>query len=199
MVDILQGRRIVRTGRAFVRKFLSRIGEVRRGTGVRQPVSRRQRVWARAGFAILVLALLCSPFPSRAEPSVIDPNSAWLVDGKVALQFFECSDGTCGRVVWLRKYQDAQGRPSRDKRNPNSALRGRPVCGLTIIEGLRPVRPGLWKGGTFYNPHDGQTYSVVAEQTSEDTISARIYIGMPFLGTTKILTRIPREHAEGWC
>lgn len=121
------------------------------------------------------------------------------MDGKVALQFFECGDGACGRVVWLRKYQDPQGRPSRDKRNPNPALRSRPVCGLTIIEGLRPVRPGLWKGGTFYNPHDGQTYNVIAEQTSEDVISARIYIGMPFLGTTKILTRIPRDNTPGWC
>lgn len=166
---------------------------------MRESASPQRRGWGGAVAAILLLALLVSPLASLAQSSVTDPGSAWLVDGKVALQFFACGSGECGRVVWLRKFRDAQGRPTHDKRNPNPALRSRPVCGLTIIQGLRPVRPGQWKGGSFYNPKDGQTYSVTAEQTSDDIVSARIYLGVPFLGTTKTLTRIPRAHAQGWC
>ena len=47
-----------------------------------------------------------------------------------------------------------------DKKNPDPALRQRPLCGLTIFWALRPAGPDRWTDGGFYNPDDGQTYSI---------------------------------------
>jgi uncharacterized protein (DUF2147 family) len=86
-----------------------------------------------------------------------------------------------------------------DKNNVEPRLRQRPLCGLTILSGLHSESPGRWADGQFYNPDDGTTYDVNLELTSADLITARIYQGVPLLGKTKTLSRVPRETSEGWC
>ena len=46
---------------------------------------------------------------------------------------------------------------------PDPKLRQRPLCGLTILWGLRPNGAGHWSNGWLYDPHDGHTYNVTAE------------------------------------
>jgi uncharacterized protein (DUF2147 family) len=46
---------------------------------------------------------------------------------------------------------------------------------MTVIWNLRPAGLGKWTEGWFFNPDDGETYSVNAELRSADTIIARIY------------------------
>ena len=84
-----------------------------------------------------------------------------------------------------------------DKKNPEPALRQRPLCGLTIFWGLRPAGSDRWIDGWFYNPNDGQTYSISAGLKSVDTIEARIYSGDPLYGQTKMLYRVPHGTSNG--
>lgn len=105
----------------------------------------------------------------------------------------------CGQVVWLRHSHDRTGQIQRDNTNPNPAERPRLACGMTILWGLRAAGPRRWDDGWFYNPDDGDTYSVTAELRSGDVIVARIYKVLPFFGMTKILLRVPRLSSEGWC
>ena len=86
-----------------------------------------------------------------------------------------------------------------DKKNPDPALRQRPLCGLTIFWALRPAGPDRWTDGGFYNPDDGQTDSISAELKSADAIEARIYSGVQVRGETKMLYRVPRGTSNGWC
>jgi hypothetical protein len=66
--------------------------------------------------------------------------------------------------------------------------------------GLRPGGPGRWEGGRFYNPDGGETYGISAElRSSPDVFVARIYRGIPLLGETKTLLRVPRGTSAGWC
>ena len=88
---------------------------------------------------------------------------------------------------------------SRDKHNPDPALRERRLCGLTILWGLRSTGPDRWGGGWFYNPYDGKTYNVSAELRSANLIVARVYSGIPFFGETKTLLRVPHGTSDGWC
>jgi uncharacterized protein (DUF2147 family) len=144
----------------------------------------------------VALALLAAP-PARCEPAV--PPGVWLMDGRVAVQIFDCEGLMCGRVVWLKVPRDPQGLLERDGKNPDSALRDRKLCGMTILWGLRPTGADRWRDGWFYNPQDGKTYSVKAQLKSDDVIIARIYLGVPLFGKTKTLARVPHDATEGWC
>ncbi len=127
------------------------------------------------------------------------PEGVWMLDGRVALQLFNCSDRICGRIVWLVTPRNATGHLDLDKNNPDPALRKRSLCGLTILWNLEPSSGGVWKDGWLYNPDDGKTYRVTAEFRSADVIDARIYVGVPLFGRTKTLLRVPRLTSEGWC
>lgn len=136
---------------------------------------------------------------SRVAAAADIPAGIWAIDDEAAVQFFDCGGLVCGRIAWLQKPRDSAGQPHRDKKNPSRTLRSRLLCGETILWGLRPVSPGHWKDGWFYNPDDGKTYRVTAELRSSTTIVARIYSGIPFFGKTKTLLRVPRLSSEGRC
>lgn len=148
--------------------------------------------------ALFLAALLLTVIPfAVARAALLD--SVWLMDGKVAVQIFDCNGLLCGRVLWLQIPRDPQGVLNRDKHNPDPALRQRGLCGLTVLWNLQPEGPNRWKNGWFYNPDDGRTYKVTAELTSDDLITARVYTLLPLLGQTKVLQRVLHGTSDGWC
>ena len=149
--------------------------------------------------AAAALALLAGP--SRTA-SAADPQGVWMIEDEVAIAVARCGAGAlCGRVAWLRTPRDDAGRPKRDTMNPDAALRDRPLCGLTVLDGLLPVpgEPGRWAAGSFYDPRTGRGYGLMATLTSADVLVARVYVGMPFLGKNQTLLRVARARGEGWC
>jgi uncharacterized protein (DUF2147 family) len=127
------------------------------------------------------------------------PEGIWLLASKVGVQVFDCNGLLCGRIVWLVNPRSATGQPDLDHRNPDPALRQRPLCGLTIIWGMQPNGPGRWSNGWLYDPEDGTTYDVTAELTTPTTMSARVYRGVPLFGRTEILIRDPQLGVDGRC
>jgi uncharacterized protein (DUF2147 family) len=157
--------------------------------------------WLRlaACVALLVIALSSFAVPGAAVSAIV-PEGDWFIDGTgAAVQIFDCSGLLCGRVIWLEKARDTAGRLARDDKNPDPIFRQRPLCGLTVIQGLEPAGLDQWNSGSLYNPEDGQTYRVSAELRSADVFVARIYMGVPLFGETKTLLRVPRLRSEGWC
>jgi uncharacterized protein (DUF2147 family) len=146
----------------------------------------------------LLVTSLSMAVPASADSAGV-PEGVWRVDPDSALQIFDCSSSLCGRVVWLRHAHDPTGLIQRDKNNPDPSSRSRLVCGMTVLWALRPAGSDKWLGGWFYNPDDGETYSVSAELRSSDLLVARIYRALPIFGKTKSLLRVPRLSSEGWC
>jgi uncharacterized protein (DUF2147 family) len=147
---------------------------------------------------LLLAALLVLSVP-RSTASAAVPEGVWLIDGRVAVQTFDCGGLLCGRILWLLVARDPQGDLSRDRYNPDPALRQRRLCGLTIFWALHAADSNRWRGGWFYNPDDGKTYNVSAELKSADLLMARVYLGIPLLGQTKTLLRVPHGTSNGWC
>ena len=145
-----------------------------------------------------MLVALSVAGPVSASPTEV-PKGMWLVDANSALQIFDCNGLLCGRVAWLKNAHEATGEIRHDVKNPDPTLRERLVCGLTVLWALQPVGSGSWKAGWFYNPDDGKTYRAAAELPSKDTLIARIYVGVPLLGRTKILVRMPRQSSGNQC
>jgi len=146
----------------------------------------------------LTMVALSMTGPTSASPAEV-PEGTWRVDTNSALQIFDCSSLLCGRVGWLKNVRSADGNIRRDSKNPDPTLRGRPVCGLIVLWGLRSVGAGSWNGGWFYNPDDGKTYRAAAELHSMNTLVARIYLGMPLFGETKTLVRMPQPSSDSQC
>ena len=143
------------------------------------------RAWTKGIIATLAVF---TALPVVAAPP--DPTGVWLLEAnKVAVRIYDCKDGLCGRIVWLREPLDKYGRLKRDKHNPNMALRDRPVCGIEVLSGLRPAGHDQWDGGTIYNPQDGKTYAASVRAVAPNTIEVRGYVGLPLFGKTKTLTR----------
>jgi Uncharacterized protein conserved in bacteria (DUF2147) len=131
--------------------------------------------------------------------TTVGPEGIWQIDD-VALDVSTDDDGVLyGRIVWLRHWRDEVGELAHDRLNPDPDLRQRPLCGLTVLWGLRPAGPNRWTGGSLYNPDDGHVYGVNAHLVSTDEFRAHIYRGIPLFGRTRTLVRIGRGSGEGWC
>jgi uncharacterized protein (DUF2147 family) len=106
---------------------------------------------------ILIMAALIYPAPHSARAEEV--TGTWIMDnGKITVRVAPCDRNLCGKIVAMKKPLDKKGNPKRDKHNPNPALRGRPVIGLTIMAGMKPDGERRW-AGEIYNPDDGNTYN----------------------------------------
>jgi uncharacterized protein (DUF2147 family) len=136
-----------------------------------------------------VLACLVVAAPVGAQSPT--PVGIWLhANGRIQVAIAPCSDRLCGKIVWLKRPDDASGRPLVDFKNPNPALRARPLLGLTVLQGLRRTGERTWEDGQIYNPDDGTDYRALMSIQDNGDLLVRAYLLLPMLGKTQIWTRV---------
>jgi uncharacterized protein (DUF2147 family) len=111
------------------------------------------------GYVLLILTALLGASPASAQ-SGAEVTGMWLTQaGDARVRVSKCGGGICGVIVWLRQPIDpATGKPAIDDKNPNPALAHRPMIGLPLFTGMRPVGPNKWSG-QIYDADDGRSYS----------------------------------------
>ena len=140
----------------------------------------KTKKWGWRLIAGLLVALALPMIGTRkSEASSVD--GTWIIRGLV-LHIFDCQLSVCGRIVWIK---DATLRPSQ--------------CGMTIIWGLEANGPAEWAGGSILDPNNDKTYRLSATYQPDGTLRARIFIGVPILGTTEILKRVDVRSFTGQC
>ena len=123
-----------------------------------------------------------------AEPT---PVGVWLhPNQRIQVEIAPCGARLCGRMIWFRWPNDAQGKPLVDFKNANPALRARPLLGLAIVHGLHRTGERTWGDGRIYNPDDGVEYNSVMTLPADGTLRVRAYVMLPLLGKTLIWTRV---------
>ncbi len=112
----------------------------------------------RSLLALVVMVGMASA-PARAVLAA-ELAGVWLTaNSESQIEIAPCDNAYCGRILQVLKPSDPNG-PTTDVKNPDPALRGRPIIGLTILSGLKPSGdPNVWEG-SVYNPQDGGTYDV---------------------------------------
>jgi len=136
--------------------------------------------------AALLFAMLVAVADLRADGGI---EGTWLsADGDGWIEIRVTSDGPVGRIAGSPNDTDADA-PRRDDQNPDPALRGRPLLGLTVLHGFRPDGPGKWKDGTVYDPNSGNTYGCKLRLLDPNTLEVRGYVGVPWLGRSEKWTR----------
>lgn len=97
-----------------------------------------------------------------------------------------------GKLVWLKfPIDDETNKPKLDKKNPEEALKSRPVWGLVILKDfVFDADDNEWNDGEIYDPKSGKTYSCYMEFENAETLKIRGYIGFSFIGRTTLWTRV---------
>jgi len=139
---------------------------------------------ARTLFATALLAVL--------SLSIADPTPAidgiWLSgDGDGWIEISATDTALNGLITGSPNASPE--RPDTDEKNPDPALRDRPLVGLNLFAGFKYDGDGRWSGGTIYDPNSGKTYRCIVTWIDHDTLKVRGYVGVPILGRTETWTR----------
>ena len=138
-------------------------------------------------FVFITLALLATGAAFAEEPP--DISGKWLSgDGDGWIEIRNSGKGLSGVIAGSP--DPDEDRPDKDEKNPDPALRDRPLVGLQIFDGFEYQGKGRWKGGTIYYPNRGKTYQCTVTRVDEDTLKVRGFIGVSLLGRTEIWTRV---------
>ncbi len=109
----------------------------------------------------------------------------WLTQAQDGIiQIVEVAGGTYeGRIA-------GGNQPGRlDVKNPEPALRGKPLRGAVILRDLHYDGDGKWSGGLIYEPDTGRTYKCLIELVEPDKLKVHGYIGIALLGKSQVWTR----------
>ena len=112
----------------------------------------------KSAVAVALFTLLLGATAGSAQGA--EPTGIWQTQaGDARVRVSKCGGGLCGVIVSVRdKIDPATGRPAVDDKNPNPALKTRPMVGLSLFSGMRQVAANKWSG-TIYNADDGSTYA----------------------------------------
>ncbi len=119
--------------------------------------------------ALAFVALAATPAFAAADPVEGD----WMIDDSARVHFAPCpdhADRLCGTLAWLKDPYDNAGHPSRDTKNPNPALRSRPMLGLPFITDLKRADTGRWVAGKVYDADTGVTYTAKTHIHADGTL-----------------------------
>lgn len=135
------------------------------------------------------LALLLAVLAAGAAPAMPQIAGTWLSgDGDGWIEITQVGGGLSGVIKGSPNADD--GRPDSDEKNPDPALRDRPLTGLELFDGFAYDGDGRWTGGTIYDPNSGKTYRCIITWVDDDTLKVRGYIGVPMLGRTETWKRV---------
>lgn len=127
---------------------------------------------------IIALTAACLAAPSVRAQGTGEPTGTWLTQaGDARVKVSKCGGGLCGTIVGLKDPIDpATGKPQVDDKNPNPALKKRPMMGLPLFSGMQPSGPNKWSG-QIYNADDGSTYASSVSVAGPDTLRVEGCVG----------------------
>ena len=114
----------------------------------------------RDGFGLVGVAMMLAlTSPVAASQSIL---GVWLTEERESrIEFANAAAPCAARSFGCNAKETSTAQPYRDVNNPNAALRGRPILGLTIFQNLVPDEESTGWRGTVYNPQDGDTYETI--------------------------------------
>lgn len=147
------------------------------------------KVWTITAAVILMATTVFGAGPG-------DVLGAWKTEGTNSkLELFRCGEKICGKIISPKGPEDIDsrygsvGKTEVDSKNPDPALRNRPIIGMEIMKGFTAKGDKQWKNGICYNPESGKSYKCKMHMVSPDRLELRGYIWIPIFGHTVVLTR----------
>ncbi len=139
-------------------------------------------------FLLALLMVIVGALSSAKAQTAFDPTGLWLTENKRSvIDVKKCGDSLCGYISWI-----IEGGMQFDNKNPQENLRGQPMCGLQIVQGLKQNKNNLneWQNGKIYKADDGDVYDATLTIKSQDRLKVRGYVGVPLFGKSQNWTRV---------
>jgi uncharacterized protein (DUF2147 family) len=142
-----------------------------------------------ASFSGLWLLLMAQPL--LAQTNSEDIVGTWLTQSKEGkVEIYKQGNKYFGKIVWLQKPNEPDGKPKLDKNNPDASKRMQALIGLVNVQNLEWKGEGEWGDGKVYDPKNGKTYSATTKMKDKNTLEFTGYIGFSFIGRSEIWTRV---------
>lgn len=152
-----------------------------------------QRKKTRDAFIIagmLLFALLpCNLAAQSANPAdaILGEWIAPEKDGK--FNIYKSGGKYYGKVTWMKEAYDKNGKLKLDVKNPNPALRGKPLVGSdTFLAFTYNAAENRWEG-KMYDCRTGDTYTAFIKLSSKFVMEVHGYIMFSWLGKSVYFTR----------
>jgi uncharacterized protein (DUF2147 family) len=111
--------------------------------------------------------------------------------GKGHIQIYKQGTKYYGKIIWLKDGVDPKGQIKKDQKNPDPALRNRPIVGLTMLKNFYyDDDDSEWTDGRIYNPSDGKEYKAYIKMADRNTLTVRGYVGISLFGKSDTWTRV---------
>ena len=151
-------------------------------------------VWKRVVVLVWVMMLGCGSSAVAGDP-VFDKDAVlgiWKTepndDGNYSHVEVYLADGKySGRIVFLNSPvvlegddEGTVGEPRSDFKNPDEALRGRPLVGMDLMYGFKHNGRNKWEDGRIYDPESGKEYNCKVTMKDSGTLEIFGYIKVAF-------------------
>ena len=142
----------------------------------------------KAFFSILIFTTLSMTVKGQDGNQIL---GIW-VSGteKAHIEIYNQKDRFMGKIIWLKTPLNELGKPKTDRKNPEAALRDRPMIGMTLLNNFEYEGEKEYGGGTIYDPESGKTYRCEMKLKSNDILNVRGYIGISLIGRTEVWKRV---------
>jgi uncharacterized protein (DUF2147 family) len=167
------------------------------------PASRSRPLWRVAFVSVLIVVGMVHA--AAADDSLADSPAAsgivgdWLVESRDAVIHIErVGDEYQGYIRWQLHDRygpedgpELDGKIVTDRKNPDPALRDKPLTGLRLLTGLRyDAIDNKWTGGKVYNSENGKTYNCQVKLPGPNRLQLRGYIGITLFGGNTVWSRV---------
>jgi uncharacterized protein (DUF2147 family) len=149
-------------------------------------------------FCCLLISLLLADLKLQAQNGfkADDINGEWWTpDNDGRMIFFRSEGKYFGMVSWLKRANDpVDGKPRRDKLNPDPSLRDRPLLHLILFSDFTfDAAKGKYTGGSIYDAEDsGKKYSCWLKLVDRNVLEIHGYVGFSLIGKSVFFTRVQK-------
>lgn len=142
----------------------------------------------KTGLTLLLLAVLSFTVVAQQKADAV--LGLWSnPSGNDHILIYKKGNKYFGKLDWIKVPNDENGKPKTDKKNPNDALKSRPMLGLELLKDFVFDGDDMYVDGNIYDPQNGKTYS--CKMTLDGTkLKIRGYIGISLIGRTEVWTRV---------
>lgn len=138
---------------------------------------------------LFLLFMVWGITPTLAQSdAVFNPAGLWLTQNeRSVIEIKPCGAALCGDIYWI-----IEGGMQTDNKNPEESLRGQPMCGLQIVQGLKQSETdgNHYGGGHIYKADEGDIYNASLKMKTDDALTVRGYIGVSLFGKSQNWTRV---------
>jgi uncharacterized protein (DUF2147 family) len=145
-------------------------------------------MYKKSGLTLLLLTVLSfTVFAQQKADAILGSWSN--PSGNDHILIYKKGNKYFGKLDWIKVPNDEGGKPKVDKKNPNDALKSRPMLGLELLKDFVFDGDDMYVDGNIYDPQNGKTYS--CKMTLDGTkLKIRGYIGISLIGRTEVWTRV---------